>query len=278
MSPESGFDMEDRYFELEGHRVHYTVQAAGSGTRRKPVLLLHGFTEAVFVWRELSAFLARGGYDVLCLDLAGHGRTETFARVHGMELQASLAKAVLEQDGLEKAVIIGHSMGGYVAAAFGCLYPHMVKGMGFFHSHPGPDTPQAAENRRRSLELLHAGKTGFLAGSLHTLFAPGTESRYALQIEALHGHVRSMGAQAVAAAQQGMLERESRLSVYDLDVPFLFIIGTKDIRMDTAKIMAQTLLPRQACVQLLPVGHMGMYERPRETEAFIAGYLGTMEW
>lgn len=98
--------------------MHYTVWPGSETGRARPVLLLHGFTEAVFVWEELAAFLLDRGYDVYCLDLAGHGKTDMFGEVHGMELQASLAKHVLDAEGIGKAVVIGHSMGGYVAAAF----------------------------------------------------------------------------------------------------------------------------------------------------------------
>ncbi len=269
---------QDKNLRIEGKNVHYTVWQGGGAGESKPVLLLHGFTEAVFVWNSLARYLSERGYRVLCLDMAGHGATDRFGAVHGMELQASLAKQVLDAEHIEKAVVIGHSMGGYVAAAFGCLYPQRVAGIGFFHSHPGADTPQAAENRRRSLELLHAGRIGFVTDTMHTLFAPGTESRYAEEIDFLRRNAAAMGAEAIAAAQQGMLERPSRLSVYELEVPFLFIIGTLDQRMDKTQLMAQTLLPKESCVQLLPVGHMGMYESPVKTQAFVAGYLDTVHF
>lgn len=271
-------EFQDKNLSIDGKNVHYTVWRQDAVAQSKPVLLLHGFTEAVFVWNDLAQYLSKRGYHVLCLDMAGHGKTDSFGSVHSMELQAGIAKQVLEAENIEKAAVIGHSMGGYVAAAFGCLYPQMVLGIGFFHSHPGADTPQAAESRRRSLELLRAQRISFVTDTMHTLFAPGTEKIYASQIAFLQENARAMGAQAIAASQQGMLERPGRLCVYELKVPFLFIIGTLDERMDKAKIMAQTLLPEKACVQLLPVGHMGMYESPRETRAFVAGYLDTLHF
>ena len=269
---------QDKNLSIEGKNVHYTVWQGGNADKPKTVLLLHGFTEAVFVWNGLAPYLSERGYRVLCLDMAGHGKTDRFGAVHGMELQASLAKEVLDAEHIEKAVVIGHSMGGYVAAAFGCLYPQRVAGIGFFHSHPGADTPQAAENRRRSLEILQSGRISFVTDTMHTLFAPGTEDRYAKEIAFLRENAAAMGAESIAAAQQGMLERPSRLEVYELEVPFLFIIGTLDQRMDQAKLMAQAMLPKVSCVQLLSVGHMGMYERPLETQAFTAGYLDTVHF
>lgn len=268
----------DKFFELQGRKVHYAVLDGSTGELRKPVVLLHGFTEAGFVWESLSRTLSREGYCVLCPDLAGHGQTGSFAPVHSMELQAEIVKAVLDREELSKAVVIGHSMGGYVAAAFACLYPERIRGVGFFHSNPASDTPLAKENRLRMLDLLESGHTSFLGAFTEDLFAPGTARLYPREIMALRSSCKEMGSEAVAAAQRGMLERPGRLQVYDLPVPFLFIVGKRDARADVPKLMAQTMLPAEAYVQMLPCGHMGMYECREQTESFVIGYLRAVCW
>ncbi|MDE6492963.1 MAG: alpha/beta hydrolase [Bacteroidales bacterium] len=267
-----------KYLEIDTHRLHYTIRKSETGTGIKPVVLLHGFTEAVFVWDELAGYLSELGYFVICVDLAGHGQSDCFAEVHTMELQAELVNRVLEAESVSEAVVIGHSMGGYVAAAFAALYPRKVKGLGFYHSHPAADEPQAKENRRRSLQILRAGKISFILDTTADLFAPGTSAGYQPQIAALQESAGNMGAAAIAAAQAGMMERPSRLEVLQLPVPIMFIIGKRDNRINPAKIMAQTLIPEHCHVLTLPIGHMGFYERKSETEAFIRGYLQAICW
>lgn len=262
--------MESRYIDYKGHKVHYGVE--GKAAEGKPVVLLHGFTEAVFVWENLSRQLSEKGFYTVAVDLAGHGRTEMFAHSHTMELQAEIVQAVMQAEKIDKVVMIGHSMGGYVAAAFACLYPQQVAGVGFFHSNPAADTEAGRDNRRRTLALLEAGHTSFMNQFTADLFAPGTAGNYPHAVAALQASSRNMGAEAIAAAQRGMLERPSRLAVYDLPVPFLFIIGKQDAKADIPKLMAQSLLPQQAYVQLLPCGHMGMYECPAQTETTICGF------
>lgn len=268
----------DKFFELQGRKVHYVVQGGRMGSLCRPVVLLHGFTEAVFVWESLSRALSGEGYFVLCPDLAGHGQTESFSSVHSMELQAEIVKAVLDREELPKAVVIGHSMGGYVAAAFACLYPERVSGVGFFHSSPASDALQAKENRLRMLKLLDTGHVSFLGEFTEDLFAPGTACLYPREVEALRSSCKEMGVGAVAAAQRGMLDRPGRLQVYDIPVPFLFIIGKRDAKADLPKLMAQTMLPAEAYVQVLPCGHMGMYECREKTESFVIGYLRAVCW
>ena len=262
--------MEDRFIDYKGHKVHYGV--AGNAAEGKPVVLLHGFTEAIFVWERLSRCLSQRGFYAVAIDLAGHGRTEMFAHSHTMELQAEIVQAVMQSETIEKAVMIGHSMGGYVAAAFACLYPRQVAGVGFFHSNPAADTEAGRENRRRTLTLLEAGHTSFMNQFTADLFAPDTAQNYPDAVAALQASSKNMGAEAIAAAQRGMLERPSRLAVYDLPVPFLFIIGKQDAKADVPKLMAQSLLPQQSYVQLLPCGHMGMYECPVQTETLVCGF------
>lgn len=268
--------MQHKYLEIDTHKLHYTIW--NEKGKERPVVLLHGFTEAVFVWDDLSKTLSDKGYCVICPDLAGHGKSDSFADVHTMELQAGLVNRILEAEDIAHTVVIGHSMGGYVAAAFACNYPQKVKGVGFFHSHPGADAPQAKENRGRALALLRAGKMSFILDATADLFAPGATARYQSQITALQESARNMGAAAIAAAQEGMLQRRSRLEVYELPVPFMFIIGKQDSRIDLTKIMAQTLIPAHCHVLTLPIGHMGFYESKAETEAFICGYLQAVRW
>ncbi len=262
--------MEDRFIDYQGHKVHYGI--AGDAAQGRPVVLLHGFTEAIFVWENLSRRLSEKGFYVVAIDLAGHGRTEMFAHSHTMELQAGIVQAVMHAEKIDKAVMIGHSMGGYVAAAFACLYPAQVAGVGFFHSNPSADTEAGRENRLRTLTLLEAGHTSFMNQFTADLFAPGTAQNYPHVVAALQASSKNMGAEAIAAAQRGMLERPSRLAVYDLPVPFLFIIGKQDAKADVPKLMAQSLLPQQSHVHLLPCGHMGMYECPTQTETQVCAF------
>lgn len=265
--------MESKFTILDGHRVHYVCYPPSDGSKDRPVVLVHGFTEAVFVWENLAQALAAEGYYVVCPDLAGHGETDTFAEVHGMELQAALVKHVMDREEIAAAAVIGHSMGGYVAAAFGCLYPLAVKGIGFFHSNAGADSEEARDFRMRMVALLEAGRTSFIGENTSELFAPGTAGQYHDQMAALVAQARAMEPRAIMAAQRGMAERPSRLKVFSLDVPFMFIIGKQDQKAYFGQVLAQSAMPEESHVLILPVGHMGFYEKEKECRLFVIGYL-----
>lgn len=257
--------------------MHYTVDCLNRGPL-KPVVLLHGFTENVFVWDSLSRYLCGKGYCVICVDLAGHGRTDSVGSTHSMGLQALIVRSVFEAEGLKKAVVIGHSMGGYVACEFAARYPELLSGLGLFHSSAQADTEDARQNRQRMVDLIEAGKTYFIGESTPDLFAPGMAAHYPEAVDALVASAKSMDPMAVAAAQRGMMERQNRLEIYGLLIPFMFIVGKLDSRANLPQMLAQASMPQRSHLLLLPVGHMGMFEARRETETFVGGYLDGIAW
>ena len=101
----------------KGTEVVYSQVGVGRG-----VLLLHGFLEERGMWNGIVQQLA-SDFLVLTIDLLGHGETGCIGYVHSMEEQANAVLAVMKDSGLEKAAVIGHSMGGYVALSLLDLAP-----------------------------------------------------------------------------------------------------------------------------------------------------------
>ena len=69
--------------------------------------------------------------------------------IHSMELMAETIYGLLNATGIEKALIVGHSMGGYVTLAFLEKYPDRLSGYCLFHSHPLPDSEVSLKKRDR---------------------------------------------------------------------------------------------------------------------------------
>src|SRR5690606_33729582 len=97
--------------------INYTDQGKGTA-----VVLLHGFLENLHMWDSLKNELSRK-YRVIAIDLLGHGKTDCLGYIHSMEDNADCVHAVLSELRIRKAVLAGHSMGGYIALAFAELYP-----------------------------------------------------------------------------------------------------------------------------------------------------------
>jgi pimeloyl-ACP methyl ester carboxylesterase len=123
----------------------------------KTVVLLHGYLESLNVWDELTDLIKRD-VRVITLDLPGHGVSEVVGEVHSMEFLADVVADVMRGQEVERATIVGHSMGGYVAMAMLERHPEMVEGIVMLHSTPYADSDEKKANREREIKLIKSGK------------------------------------------------------------------------------------------------------------------------
>ena len=126
------------------------------------IVLLHGYLESLLVWDDFVPLLYKQ-LRVVTLDLPGHGISVVTGECHTMEFLADTVAEGLKALGIQRCTLVGHSMGGYVALAFCERHPDMLDGLVLLSSTPNPDTEEKAENRRREIALVRAGKKEMLA-------------------------------------------------------------------------------------------------------------------
>jgi pimeloyl-ACP methyl ester carboxylesterase len=124
-------DPDSRFADLNGVKVHYKV--AGEG--QPAVVLLHGFAASLFSWREVIGPLAES-HTVVAFDRPGFGLTERplpgeweSQNPYGAEAQADLTVALMDELGIDRAVLVGNSAGGTVAALTALRYPERVEAL-----------------------------------------------------------------------------------------------------------------------------------------------------
>jgi pimeloyl-ACP methyl ester carboxylesterase len=239
----------------------------------KTIVFLHGFTETSKIWDSFRDQLSKS-YRVIAIDLAGHGKSECLDSVHSMELQADIVYEVLTQRKVKNCLMIGHSMGGYVALAFASKYPDMLKGLGLFHSHSFPDTPEGRKNRNRVIKVVEQDKFGYVANFIPSLFPVGSRRKFGKEIRALIKIAKEIPKEGIIAALEGMKIRKNQSAVLkSIKVPVLFIIGLKDSKAPIEQLWNMVSLPQQSeCLILRNVGHMGYIEAPDETFKMIKGF------
>ncbi len=251
------------------HQIHYTDTGKGSA-----VVLLHGFTESLRIWDHFVSVL-KERFRVICVDLPGHGETPVMAEEHSMALMADTVKAVLDDLRIEKCVMAGHSMGGYVTLEFVSRFPGRVSAFCLFHSHAAADTPAAAENRERTVEAVKQNRKNFIMRFIPDLFARENIRKFRDEINTLQQHAVATPDGGIIAALRGMKKRRSHLrTLSDANVPVLFIAGKKDSRIPMQNIMAQAILPKHSEVLILDgVGHMGFIEARDKTSEVFQGFV-----
>ncbi|HLP10927.1 MAG TPA: alpha/beta hydrolase [Flavobacteriales bacterium] len=93
----------------------------------KSVVLLHGKNFNGYYWKETIEFLTKKGYRVIVPDQVGWGKSDKPDIHYSFHLLAYNTKQLLNRLNVEKAIVIGHSMGGMVAARFALMYPESVE-------------------------------------------------------------------------------------------------------------------------------------------------------
>ncbi len=228
------------------------------------IVLLHGYLESLLVWEEFVPLLYKQ-VRVVTLDLPGHGISEVKGEVHTMEYLADTVKAALDALKIERCTLVGHSMGGYVALAFCERYPERLERMVLLSSTPNADTPEKAENRRREIALVKAGKKEQLARVAPAAgFAEQNRLRLKDAIEDLVEQVFLTEEEGIVALLNGMIARPDRNQMLrQSPVPQLFIFGKKDgyIPLEVAEQLAASH-PQAQVLWLENSGHMGFVEEP----------------
>jgi len=246
---------------LKTKKIFFTDKGTG-----QTIVLLHGFTESRKIWKHFVKVLSKE-FRVITIDLPGHGKSESIADIHTMELQAEVVHAVLKNAGIRKCTMIGHSMGGYVTLAFARKYSKILNGIGIFHSHCFPDSAEDRENRVRTIELVRNDKFGFLTNFITNLFPPEVQKKFSRKIGELINEAGKMQKEAIIAALEGLKIRKDQTSLLSsTKLPFLFILGLKDSKVPVSRFWEMISLAAQSeSLILRDIGHMGYIEEPRAT-------------
>lgn len=243
----------------------------------KCVVLLHGYLESMYVWDDFVPLL-KPHVRVITVDIPGHGISQVLGEKHSMEQLADILSAMLDELGIERCTMVGHSMGGYVALAFAARHAAQLDGVVLLSSTPNPDTEQKRENRRREIELVRAGKKDALARvAPEAGFAVENRRRLKNYIDDLTECVHITEDEGIVALLNGMIDRADQNEMLrQSGLRQLFIMGRKDgyIPLEVAEQIVAGH-PQAEVAWLEESGHMGFIEQPKEcAEALIRFVCG----
>lgn len=259
-----------KHITFQGQRVYYLSKGKGPA-----VVLLHGFCEDSRIWEDFKSDLLEEKYRVVAVDLPGFGQSGVIPDITIADMADSVA-AVLDALKLDKVVLIGHSMGGYVSLAFAEKYPERLVGLGMFHSQAMADSEEKKAGRQKSMEFIRRlGSALFVKQTIPGLFAPNFINSNTFLIEKLTFRAAQYDPEGIVAALGAMKERPDRSEVLRrIECPVLFIIGKLDNAVPWENSMSQTHLPAQSDIHILEkVGHMGMFEATKQTQSIVRQFV-----
>jgi pimeloyl-ACP methyl ester carboxylesterase len=253
-----------RFAKLDKLRVHYK----SLGTGKTALVLVHGWCGDVSFWSEQVPALA-GKMRVVLIDLPGHGKSDRPKIDYTMDLFARAVDAVLQDAGVEEAVLAGHSMGTPVVRQFYRLFPKKTRALvavdGSFRrlmidqamldkiieQFSGPDFKEKA------------GKF------VETMLGPKTPAQVRERVKtAISNADQHVALSAMKAMLSPAIWKEDRI-----EVPVLAIMAKSPFWGDEYKAAVRKLIPKLEYRELDGVGHFLMLERPAEVNGILIGFL-----
>jgi pimeloyl-ACP methyl ester carboxylesterase len=239
------------------------------------LVLLHAFPVDSRMWDALRAELP-GSIAVLAPDLCGFGRAPLPKGEPDLDAAADDVLALLDEHGLDRVVLAGCSMGGYVALAVLRKARQRVAGLALIDTRPDPDNEERAAARRESAERAEQEGTAWLPDMvLPGLLASGVPDAHPELVGGLRALIAAQRPPAVAWALRAMAaRRDSSDALRSYDGPALVVVGERDVLSppEVARAMAR-LLPSGKLVELPGCGHLTPLEAPAEVAGALATWL-----
>jgi len=263
---------EEATFRLDGGNIYVRQD----GPRDAPALLLiHGSGSSTHTWDPMVPLLTTS-HRVIRIDLLGHGRSDKPADGdYAIPAQGRRAAAALDRLGVEHAIVVGHSSGGYTATALAEQQPDMVTALALINTGPCMDAliaaPEGAIDPAQwphltDAQLRQAASTGFSRPG----YQPPQQLLDDVRCMTYHTFTTTMQASGAYIQQQPLPER-----LAPLGTPLLVIYGEDDRRWRSSSA-ADYHAVLGAHVEMLPgLGHSPNLEDPPRTAAPLLAFTAT---
>jgi len=241
---------------MEINPVDLFYKEYGQGT---PVIFLHGFPFDHSIWEPLVPLLSKDARMILP-DLRGFGRSPVTEDIYSMRLLAEDILHLMDHLKIEKTVLVGHSMGGYVSLAFAHAYPGRLLGLGLVATQAAADGPERRQSRYKTAEAVAHKGARVVASSMVSTLTPQKEL-----LQPINELIMSAHPTGIVGALKGMAERHDLTGeLANISVPAVVIAGSSDqlVPKERVETLAQ-MLPKGWLVTIPNAGHMLMMEDPQ---------------
>ncbi|KAA9354670.1 alpha/beta fold hydrolase [Larkinella humicola] len=238
----------------------------------KPVIvLIHGHGVDAAIWNAVYDELTTFGR-VVKPDLSEQTRHET------MEAYAEDLFSLLQSSQIESCVLVGHSMGGYIALAFAEQHPELISGLVLLNSTAFADDETKKQARQKAVDSMQAnGSESFIEQTVPKMFGETFRKNHTDVVQQFVQQYSTLPAKALIAGVKAMASRADRTAVLkEATFPVMIIAGQQDQLVPIEKSRELfTAVPNAKTVVLENAGHLGMIESPDDVitalRDFVAG-------
>jgi pimeloyl-ACP methyl ester carboxylesterase len=254
--------------DINGIRIAYTDEGQGA-----PLLFVHGFPLSRATWSKQVAFF-KANHRVIAPDLRGLGESASGPGPVSMSRFAEDLHDLAQRLSTGPVVLVGHSMGGYVALAFAMAYPNALSGLVLVGTKAGKDSPEAAAARRATAEKVRTEGVSVVVDAMAPKMLSASREDPAMAA-AVHGIMAASKPDGVMGALWGMADRpDASARLGQIRVPTLVITGADDtvIPPSESVILAESIPGAQLTV-IPEAGHLVAFERADAFNEALNGWL-----
>lgn len=248
---------------LDGNKIHY--YDIGSAKNKNALIFVHGWTCNAGFWED--SYSAFPNYRVIAVDLIGHGQSDKPKTMYSMEYFAKSVEAVMKNAKVQKAVLVGHSMGTPVARQFFRLYPDKVLGIVIVDGSLTPffSKEQADQLLAAFRKDFRGTSTQFVNRMIQTIKIDAVKKKINDTMLTAPEHVG-------IGAMEGMMD--PRIWTDDkIDVPVLAIMAESPWVKPDTKDAFRTIAPNIDFQMWTGVSHFLMMEKPKEFNEAVTAFV-----
>jgi 3-oxoadipate enol-lactonase len=242
----------------------------------KPVVLLHAFPFSRNMWAGNVQALVSAGARVITPDLRGFGDYESFADINLMEDMAQDVAELVDKLKIERAVIGGISMGGYVTLALYKQIPEKFAAILLFDTTSAADTDERRQGRFDLIEKINSeGSQALVEYMLPKLTGDFTKANATELVKDLEQRVMRTNPKAAIAALRGMAERPDSTGILaGIDVPACLIFGEQDkiTNLEAAAMLKDNIKTSELTV-IENSGHLSNMEQAEQFNSAAANFI-----
>ena len=244
-----------------------------------PILFLHSFGHNKNLWFPQLTHFAECGYRVVAPDMPGHGDSSFDADAHTVDVIGGLYGEFLDQLGIEAAIVVGISIGGYIALRMWARRPEQISALVMICSKAEADSEEIKERRRAQIANIQTnGLENFVTTGAPKRVAPRTAAEKPWVVDWIKMMNLTVSAEANAATLEAMAVKEDDTeTLRTIDVPALILSGSDDIFIPKeSPYNLESGIKNSVHHVIEDAGHVASLENPTEVNRLMEDFLESL--
>lgn len=252
------------------------VSYIDEGLKNAPaIIFIHGFPLNKTMWSKQVTTL-KENYRVVAYDIRGHGNSETGDDDFSIEVFVSDLLSLMDALKIDKAILCGFSMGGYIALNAIENYPERFTALLLCDTNCTEDMPEAKENRMKAIEnIKEKGVAQYADESLKKLFAPTSISNQIKEVAIVREMIMKTTTQSLYKSLTALAKRKETCSkLHEIKVPTLIMVGKEDIITPPEVALRMHEKIKGSKFHIIEnAGHLSNMENPAEFNKQLSEFL-----